>query len=69
MLLSLSGVILQNIADQTPYKMTISSSTYEVHFKYDNVYYTHCYHQAVKQYDSAERITDSYTDYYQSVGG
>lgn len=51
------------------YKVTISSITYEVLFSYDNSYYTHCYHQTVKEYKSNGSLIRSKTDYYQAIGG
>lgn len=43
--------------------------TYEVLFSYDNSYYTHCYHQTVKEYKSNGSLIRSKTDYYQAIGG
>lgn len=51
------------------YKVTMSSITYEVLFSYDNSYYTHCYHQTVKEYKSNGSLIRSKTDYYQAIGG
>lgn len=51
------------------YKITISSITYEVLFSHDNSYYTHCYHQTVKEYKSNGSLIRSETDYYQANGG
>ena len=47
----------------------MSSITYEVLFSYDNSYYTHCYHQTVKEYKSTGSLIRSKTDYYQAIGG
>lgn len=52
-----------------PYKFTVTTKSYQIHFVYDNSYYTHCYHQTVKEYNESGKLTKSYTDYYQSVGG
>lgn len=41
----------------------------EVLFSYDNSYYTHCYHQTVKEYKSNGSLIRSKTDYYQAIGG
>ena len=49
------------------YKVTMSSITYEVLFSYDNSYYTHCYHQTVKEYRSNGSLIRSKTDYYQAL--
>ena len=53
------------------YKMVASvlSSIDEVLFSYDNSYYTHCYHQTVKEYKSNGSLIRSKTDYYQAIGG
>lgn len=32
-------------------------------------YYTHCYHQTVKEYKSNGSLIRSKTDYYQAIGG
>lgn len=37
--------------------------------QYDNSYYTHCYHQTVKEYKSNGSLIRSKTDYYQAIGG
>ena len=42
---------------------------HEVLFSYDNSYYTHCYHQTVKEYKSNGSLIRSKTDYYQAIGG
>lgn len=52
-----------------PYKMEISQKLYEVYFSYDNVYYTHCYHEVIKSYDTGNHLIDTRTEYHQSVGG
>ena len=41
----------------------------EVLSSYDNSYYTHCYHQTVKEYKSNGSLIRSKTDYYQAIGG
>ena len=60
--------MLQSMSSDS-YKVTISSITYEVLFSYDNSYYTHCYHQTVKEYKSNGSLIRSKTDYYQAIGG
>lgn len=52
-----------------PYKFTVTTKSYQIHYVYDNSYFTHCYHQIVREYNESGRLTRSYTDYYQSVGG
>lgn len=47
----------------------MKTKTYEVLFSYDNSYYTHCYHQTVKEYKSNGSLIRSKTDYYQAIGG
>ena len=47
----------------------VCSAIYEVLFSYDNSYYTHCYHQTVKEYKSNGSLIRSKTDYYQAIGG
>lgn len=51
------------------YLRYISCVLYEVLFSYDNSYYTHCYHQTVKEYKSNGSLIRSKTDYYQAIGG
>ena len=36
---------------------------------YNYSYYTHCYHQTVKEYKSNGSLIRSKTDYYQAIGG
>lgn len=50
-------------------EVIISSDTWEVQFSYDGGYYTHCYHQMIKTYDSSGHFLDSYLDYFQVIGG
>lgn len=52
-----------------PYKFTVTTTSYQIHYVYDNSYFTHCYHQTVREYNESGSLTRSYTDYYQSVGG
>lgn len=67
--LSLGSLVFTVVSALSPYKMVISQSLYEVLFSYDNVYYTHCYHEYIKSYDTGNHLIDTRTDYYQAVGG
>lgn len=51
------------------YKVTMSSTMYEVLFVHDNSYYTHCYHQTINEYRSNGSLIRSEMDYYQAIGG
>lgn len=53
----------------SPSKMDIKQDLYEVHFSYDNAYYTHCYHETLKSYDSGGHLIDTTMMYLQAVGG
>lgn len=53
----------------SPSKVTIYQSVYEVLFAYDNVYYTHCYHEIIKSYDSGGHLVDTTRMYKQAIGG
>ena len=44
-------------------------TAYEVHFAYDNSYYTHCYHDILYSYDSSGHLVDTTKSYHQAVGG
>lgn len=47
----------------------VTEEVNEVFFSFDNVYYTHCYHDLVQCYDDYDHLVDTYTEYLQSVGG
>lgn len=47
----------------------VTGSQFKHRFSYDNSYYTHCYHQTVKEYKSNGSLIRSKTDYYQAIGG
>lgn len=65
-----AAIIFNRIENNTiGYKFTIYSTTYEIWFSYDNVYYTHCYHQTVKYFDEKNVLLRTDYDYIQSVGG
>lgn len=53
----------------SPSKVVINQSLYEVHFAYDNSYYTHCYHDILYSYDSGGHLMDTTKSYHQAVGG
>ncbi len=67
--LAIGAFVYTVCAALTPYKMVISQKLYEVYFSYDNVYYTHCYHEVIKSYDTGNHLIDTRTEYHQSVGG
>lgn len=67
--LSLGSLVFTVISALSPYKVVVAQSLYEVYFSYDNVYYTHCYHEYVKTYDTGNHLIETRTDYYQVVGG
>lgn len=58
---------LSTYASET--SMVISQISYEIHFTYDDGYYTHCYHQTCKSYNSSGSLIDTTKYYMQSVGG
>lgn len=68
-LTGVAGLIFSLMADNPYHKITVSSSTYEVLFSFDNVYYTHCYHQIIKVYDSSNNYVETLRNYDQAVGG
>ncbi|MDK2807940.1 MAG: hypothetical protein PWP24_674 [Clostridiales bacterium] len=53
----------------TIYSVTVNEQIYEVYFKADNVYYTHCYHEAIYSFDSGGHILSITTNKYERVGG
>ncbi len=67
--LAIGAFIYTVAAALSPYKIVVSQKLYEVHFSYDNVYYTHCYHEVIKSYDTGNHLIDTRTEYHQSVGG
>lgn len=54
-------------AESNSPKATVKN--YEVHFAYDNSYYTHCYHDILYSYDSGGHLMDTTKSYHQAVGG
>lgn len=67
--LAIGGFIYAVAAALSPYKIVVSQKIYEVYFSYDNVYYTHCYHEVIKSYDTGNHLIDTRTEYHQSIGG
>lgn len=57
------------ISSLSPSKFVFNQTLYEVHFSFDNRYYTHCYHEIVSSYDSGGHLIDTTKMYMQSVGG
>lgn len=67
--LAIGTFIYTVAAALSPYRIVVSQKLYEVYFTYDNVYYTHCYHEVIKSYDTGNHLIDTRTEYHQSVGG
>lgn len=63
-----AACIYSIIDTHTPSKMIIDHSIHKVHFSYDDVYYTHCYHELIRSYDSSNHLLDTTKVYYQSEG-
>lgn len=66
---SIASFLYSSILALSPSKVTIAQSVYEVLFTYDNVYYTHCYHEMIKSYDSGGHLVDTTKMYKQAIGG
>lgn len=49
--------------------MIVNQTLYEVHFSYDDMYYTHCYHEVMKSYDTGGHLIDTTVMYKQAIGG
>lgn len=58
-------VIVNKTIDNTPEKLVVKTSAYEVWHTYDNSYYIHCYHMDCNSVNP----TSSYKDYSQAIGG
>ena len=67
--LALGSYLYTIAAAVSPYRMVIYTNYYEVLFSYDNVYYTHCYHEIISSYDSGNHLIGTNIDYYQAIGG
>lgn len=65
---SIATFIYSSILALSPSKVTIDQSLYEVRFAYDDVYYTHCYHEIIKSYDSGGHLVDTTKMYKQVIG-
>lgn len=68
----LAAEMLDIILDESPDRMIISQTMYEVLFSYDSVYYTHCYHEIMKSYNKVNgeyKLIDTTKMYKQAVGG
>ena len=63
------GSFILGIIDESPAKMVIASTTNEVFFSYDNIYYTHCYHQVVELHNAQHSHYDTRYFNFTSVGG
>ena len=75
---SLTGTALQTFANKVynnlnkdVHSILIEESIYEVTFKSDGSYYTHCFHENVIAYDANGNVLpkNSYNLTYQQVGG
>lgn len=66
---SIASFLYNSILASSPSKVTVAQSVYEVLFTYDNVYYTHCYHEIIKSYDSGGHLIDTTKMYKQIIGG
>lgn len=64
----IASIISHRIARNTPEKMIINITSYEILLTYDNSYYTHCYHSIVKSYEKGKLINTS-KEYSQAIGG
>lgn len=60
---------VSNLPSIDAYKTVITDAVYEVLFSYDNVYYTHCYHETMKSYNQAGSLIDTTRIYKQAIGG
>jgi hypothetical protein len=67
--LAIAGFVYTVITALAPYKVEINQTLYEVLFSYDNAYYTHCYQEIIKSYDTGNHLIDTRTEYHQSIGG
>ncbi len=65
----IASYIYSSIMALGPYKIKITQSSYEVRFSYDDGYYTHCYHEKIKSYNSSNKVIKNETCYYQVIGG
>ena len=66
---SIGSYIYGAIGTLSPAKMIVNQTLYEVHFSYDDMYYTHCYHEVMKSYDTGGHLIDRTVMYKQAIGG
>lgn len=66
---TLGSFLVSIVLALSPSKVVINQSLYEIHFTYDNSYYTHCYHDILYSYDSGGHLMDTTKSYHQAVGG
>ena len=66
---SIGSYIYGAIGTLSPAKMVVNQTLYEVHFSYDDMYYTHCYHEVMKSYDTGGHLIDTTVMYKQAIGG
>lgn len=57
--IAIASFIYGSLRALSPSKVIINQAAYEVLFTHDNVYYTHCYHQIVRAYDSGGHLVDT----------
>ena len=72
--LDIASTVIDTVAeladDSVVDSMDVKTTSYEVVFSYDNVYYMHCYHQNIQLKDSGNHDVGAESkDYYQSIGG
>ena len=65
---SIASFIYSAILTLSPSKITVDQSLYEVRLTYDDAYYTHCYHEIIKSYDSGGHLVDTTKMYKQAIG-
>lgn len=68
-ILKVAKYALTFLSNSETFKVVINTSTWEIRFSYDNVYYTHCYHQVLLGYNSQGTLIDRKEYYNQVIGG
>lgn len=66
---AIGSLLYTVISALSPYKVVVSQKLYEVFFSYDNVYYTHCYHEILQSYDTGNHLIETRTEFHQAVDG
>lgn len=66
---TVASTLIRLIQTISPYKVVISQTIYEVLFKSDKKYYTHCYHEVMKSYNDSGKLLDTTKMYKQAIGG